>query len=420
MNLTQRLASRNLRAVSPASMIEDAESAAAQFSLECAQLENDCAAYMRVSTAMEAIEVLSERFFADRMVSDERHVDLYRLSVESVFKAADLPFEFDFSMPAFENRHSTYSTEAEKKVGNIFQRVWAWLMAQLRKIGSAIQNVLQRFTGLGTKGEERIKDLKAKAGEFFSKEESGDKAAAAKDVTPKASTEAYSKEGTVAVKNGMLIQGAAPAERLNEAQSMTKSAGKAVLDCVRNTMKLLTNYVPKEGVAFSKYFADELMTACGMQGEKASREIPVGHGVTIQMATDIGVNKSIRMRVTLKFKDREAADLPRLNKQEVETTLDLLEKGYKSQETLKAPMSTAAKMFSDIANTMEDKFEAAKAAVSKATGDKEKHSSATAADAYRMLGMFVSQLAQLPTNVLSGYLQTQWAIESYVKASIDA
>lgn len=381
------------------------------FSFESMMLQSNLDEYSRVSSALDAVDQLSKSFFAAESSRTPEQVELYSLSVESVFSAAGIPFPVSTLVASFEST-ADYSTEAENKAAGMLRRAGAWLLEQLKKIGEGIMALLDKFKNSAAAGKARAEKLKERVMNLKKKP------------TSDVSTESASG-GQVQVANVHLIGagGSSTVGMLKDTEANTRKAGMETLEILRKTMDIFKAFKPGEhdSAEGSEQVIKNLVSSLGLKEGSGGwgRELPIGPGNTVLVELTKGQNNRISARVSNKQAEKKSGTLPGMTADECVRCLDTLISSYASVDSMKGPMDNAARIFRSMSERMNTAFKEQMQKITAGADREAAKTASSAAQTYAMFGTILSQFGRLPRENVGSYMQTQWAVEKYMDSCVD-
>lgn len=384
---------------------------------EMASFEHLLDRHRRVTEAMRSVEDLTRMFFSQhRLGVPIEQAKMYEFSVESIIRATGEELPHDMHELSFESSYD-YSTEAESKVGSSLKKVGAWLMEILTKIAEGLKGILTKFTtsvqGNKRKLEERLAQMRAKAG----KKEGGEK----DDKEPKPSTEAKGRAIEVPDIKILGGTGVRVENTIDKANANTRKGGQDLLGIVRACGEAAKRFNPSQHTSKDGLddFMKDIMLSVGMKtdGGNGHREFIIVNGTGVEITFNRKSDATVSAKAGKIAYEKKAGEMPGLDEGEAMKLLEHLIESYSQIDSLRKPLDTVSTVFGQLAKSMNDAYRAtlnSLAGADKDAADKAAQSSRV----YSTLGHVMATLGQLPSNLLSGYLQVHYAADNYAdKAS---
>ena len=419
MNLSNDLVRRSIQ--QSINQGQEAYSPEAIFMAEYASFENLLGRYSRVHDAVVAVQDLSEKFFKEHKNGVSHHqAQLFEMSVEAIFRSTGENIPMRDVLVSFEQSYD-YSTEAENKVKNAAKAIGTWLMEMLNKLSVALKGVLNRFStaqaASRVKLEKRLAALKAKRAEKTGKAEADD----AKE-KPEPSTEA--KGTSVEVSDIKILggTGVSVATTIDKAQQNTRKAGTDMLAVVRGVSEAAKRFSPakhssKDGL---DDFMKDIMLSAGMTREDngGKREFQIVNGTGAQIVFNRKSDATVTAKAGPIPYEKQPGRMPGLSLDEGIKLIEHLLKAHSEVEAIKKPMETVAGVFATMAKSMSDGYQAALRAIGESKDKEEAEKAAQVSRVYSTLGHVLQQLGSLPSNILMGYMQVQFAADKYADQAV--
>lgn len=410
----------------------------AMFSLEAAELEAGFSECQRIQASFESIVRMSSEFFTAGEAATEAQANLYRLSVESVLRAAGLDYHINLVAPSFE-ASKDYSAEAEEKSGSVFSRVMTWLSGLLNKLVEAVKNFIGRFRKAGAASEARHTEMKAEADKVFAAEKKASAAAAAPKPAPTAAkpaagatpakpaekapepakkeekpSEPKAKPGFVTVSDpNFMVDGSGsfsdPKVIIQQCDDLCRATGADVMAMCR-TVAATANGITLDSVKTpedAQKFIQHILSNVGLQAA-AKREFKAGPNSLIVMTREGEDKVKVASSVVTPAKSKEA---PLLSEKDLYALLDVMTKLDKKLDSIAAPMVDASQAIESLAKKMS---QLADQAASK-EGDAK-----NASDVFKTLGAVLRSLMQIPTAVMTTNAKTHWSMDQYIHRCLKA
>lgn len=394
------------------------------FMAEYASFENLLGRYHRVHEAVTAVQALSEQFFAEHKNGVTFHqAKLFEMSVESIFRATGEDIPMRDLLVSFEQSYD-YSTEAENKVKNAAKAIGTWLMEMLNKLSTALKSMLNRFNtaqaASRAKLEKRLAELKEKRGKKDGK--SDDATAGKKDDKVEPSTEAKGTSVEVADIKILGGTGVSVATTIDKAQANTRKAATDMLGVVRAVSEAAKRFNPQKHSSKDGLddFMKDIMLSAGMErGENGGkREFQIVNGTGAQIVFNRKSDATVTAKAGKIPYEKQAGRMPGLSLDEGIRLIEHLLKAHADVESIRKPMDTVAGVFAQMAKSMSEGYQTALRAIGDAKDKEDAEKAASVSRVYSTLGHVLQALGSLPSNILMGYMQVQFAADKYADQAV--
>lgn len=380
---------------------------------EMASFENLIQRHTRVTQAMQAVEELTRMFFAEaRSGLSLESAKFYEFSMEAILTATGEDIPNDLRELSYETAYD-YSAEAENKAGSSLKKIGEWLIELLGKIVNAMKGMIGKFFQYATSGKKKLQDrlaaIRGKAEKKDDKEEA------------KPSTEA--KGSPVEVPDIKILGGTGISVKstIDKAQANTKKGGQDLLAIVRAVGESAKRFDPKKHTSKDGLddFMKDIMLSAGMErdGNGGRREFQIVNGTGVEITFNRKSDATVSAKAGKIEYTKKSGFMPGLDREEATKLLEQLIEAYDKIETMRKPMETVSSVFESMAKSMNEAYRATLNSLGGA--DKEEaDKAAQASRVYSTLGHVMATLGHLPSALLGGYLQVQYAADNYAdKAS---
>lgn len=408
------------RSIEVSTQVVRANTYAAQIEMlavEMASFENLVQRHERVTHAMRAVEDLTRMFFSEERVSlSIESARFYEMSINSILSATGEVLPNGLDEVSYETAFD-YSVEAEEKVGSGLKKIGTWLMDILTKIAEALKGMLSRFFGLTGKGKEKLQERLDKI------KSRGDKKEEKKDDATEAKPSTEAKGAPIEVPDVKILGGTGVSVKatIDKAQTNTRKGAQDMLAIVRAVGEAAKRFNPQKHTSKDGLddFMKDIMLSAGMEREHngGRREFPIVNGTGVEITFNRKSDATVSAKAGKIEYTKTPGTMPGIDREEAIKLLEHLIQAYDNIDALRKPMETVSSVFGTMAKSMNEAYRATLTSVSGA--DKEAgEKAAQASRVYSTLGHVMATLGHLPSALLSGYLQVQYAADNYAdKAS---